>query len=90
MKAKILATRKDPASILQAIDQLKKIKASRGLDLQKSLELIQLQNRVGLWEEVKSQMVDIIRQYGDDPVVWNTYVSLLIEHDEFGLAEQRQ
>jgi tetratricopeptide (TPR) repeat protein len=89
LKTQILAMRKDPASTLQAIDQFKKIKASHGLDLKNFLELIQLQNRAGQWDEVKSQMVDMIRLYGNEPVVWSTEVSLLIEHGELDRALQR-
>jgi tetratricopeptide (TPR) repeat protein len=89
LKAEILATRKDPDSLLQAIAQFKNIKASQGLSLKNSLELIGLQSRVGEWNAAKSQMVDVIRQYGNEPVTWSTYVSLLIEHGELDRAKQR-
>jgi tetratricopeptide (TPR) repeat protein len=89
LAAQILATRKDPISVLKAIEQLEKIKKEHGLPLRTSLELAAILDRAGEWKKCESHLIDLIGKHGSNSSVWSAYISLLIDHDELNLAEQR-
>ena len=89
LKAEILATLRDPISVMEAIDSLTAIQEKHNLSLEDSLSLINLLHAAGNEEECKNKLDEALRLYGSDPKVWATYVSILLDRGELNLAEQR-
>ena len=87
--AMILAPRPEPASKKRAIQMLSEVKQISKLSTKASLLLARLHQEVGDWKKAKSQMIDTISVYADNPAVWDTYTRMLLERKEYKNAAEQ-
>ena len=85
----ILSNRRDPVSLLAAIDRLSELNQQELLNKEQLLLLARLYARTNNWKKGKPLMLDALSRYGSDPEVWSTYISLLIGRGEYKTASQR-
>lgn len=85
--AQILQSRPEPASRLRAIELLQDVGSNQELNLAAQLSLAKLYNQVGQWPKAREQMLGMIGRFGDQSIVWETYVKMLIDHREYKEAE---
>jgi tetratricopeptide (TPR) repeat protein len=85
----ILSSRRDPVSLLSAIDILSAQNQKGQLNKAQLLLLANLYARTNNWKKGKPLMVDALSRYGADPDVWSTYITLLIGRGEYKTASQR-
>jgi len=89
LRGEILASLKDPASQTQAIQIFANLRRNRQLNKKGTLLLAKLYHAVGDWEKSENLLLDALATYAADPEVRMTYVSLLIEHGEYTMAQSR-
>jgi tetratricopeptide (TPR) repeat protein len=87
--ADVLSERRDPASMIRAVDLYNKIKEQQGqLTPEQGTRMGQLLFQVGDWDKCRRQMEYSISQYPNDLGIRSTYVSMLIQKRNFKEAER--
>ncbi len=86
--ADILVARDDPASLLQAKQLLTDLRKSGRLQTKGALQLARILSKTNQWEASQSLMLGQISKHSTDPLVWTTYIDLLIDQGEFSGAER--
>jgi tetratricopeptide (TPR) repeat protein len=77
----ILFERSDPASSRQALRLLDDLKQLRPLTWQERLVLAKLYERVDDWPAARTEMLALLAQPKPEPVVYDTFVRMLLRHN---------
>ena len=86
MQVALLASRSEPASWRQAIELLESLGKIQPLSLGQRLQLAQLREKAGRWEEARSDLVTLMAAPNIPPTMVAVLVERLIEHDETSSA----
>lgn len=86
VQVKLLSRRGEPACWRQAIDLLDKIAAQRPLTMVEQIQLSELQEKTGRWEEARSGLITICSTPSVPPAFIALLVEKLIAHDELVAA----
>lgn len=84
----ILNRRGDPASRERIVELLQKIQQQRGLAADRELLLGKALNDLGDWDACQKQMEGAITRNPDDAALRVGYVEMLIDRQDFALAER--
>lgn len=87
--ADILASRKEPASQLKAINLLSDMDRAGTISKQGVLALAQLLSKSGNWERSQELMNNAIGKFRNDEQVRSTFIDLLIERGEYPAANRQ-
>jgi tetratricopeptide (TPR) repeat protein len=82
----MLAVRPEPASWRRAAKLLETLAASQPLSAAQRLQLAQLRERAGRWEECRSDLVSLVAAPNTPPALYALLVEKLIEHGELSSA----
>jgi cellulose synthase operon protein C len=82
----MLAGRPEPASWRRAAKLLETLAASQPLSAGQRLQLAQLRERAGRWEECRSDLVSLVAAPNAPPALYALLVEKLIEHGELSSA----
>jgi len=82
----MLAGRPEPASWRRAAKLLETLAISQPLSAPQRLQLAQLRERAGRWEECRSDLVSLVAAPNAPPALYGLLVEKLIEHGELSSA----
>ncbi len=82
----MLAGRPEPASWRRAAKLLETLSASQPLSAAQRLQLAQLRERAGRWEECRNDLVSLVAAPNTPPALYALLVEKLIEHGELSTA----
>lgn len=86
LKARLLAARPEPANWREGIDAFQSLAAVQPLSVGQRLQLAQLQERTGNWEECRTGMISIASAPQTPPAILAMLVEKMIDHDEISTA----
>ena len=86
LQIQLLANRPEPASWRQAIDILEQLEESQPLSMGQQLQLAQLRERAGRWEEARNGMISIASSPNTPPAIIALLIEKLVAHDEITAA----
>ena len=87
--AEIYASRGEPESQLKAIELLSSLERKGQISKDGMIALARLLGKSGDWEQGQQLMLDALTKYGDDEQVSATFVDILVDNDQFILANNR-
>lgn len=82
----MLANRPEPASWRRAAKLLETLAVAQPLSAGQRLQLAQLRERAGRWEECRSDLVSLVAAPNTPPAIYALLVEKLIEHGELSSA----
>lgn len=86
LQVALLAGRPEPASWRRAVKLLETLSAAQPLSAAQRLQLAQLRERTGRWEECRNEMVSLVAGPSTSPALYALLVVRLIEHGELSTA----
>lgn len=83
---RLLADRPEPSSWRRALELLSVLGKSQPLSISQRLMVAQLREKLGLWEDCRSELVSLVAMPDAPPALYAMLVERLIEHDETSAA----
>lgn len=83
---KLLSGRPEPACWRQALQLLEKLGKTQPLSMGQRLQIAQLMEKTGRWDEARNSMVSIVAAPNTPPAFVGLLVEKLIDHDELPAA----
>ncbi len=87
--SEILASRGEPQAQLQAINLLSEMDRNGTISREGVLSLARLLSKTGNWKRAEELMLNAITKFGSDEQVRTTFINLLIERGEYGVARSQ-
>jgi tetratricopeptide (TPR) repeat protein len=86
LKARLLAARPEPANWRAGIETLESLAAVQPLSTGQRLQLAQLQERVGRWDDSRTSLISIASPPNTPPAILAMVVEKLVDHGELPAA----
>lgn len=83
---RMLADRPEPASWRKAVEMLSDLSKVQPLSIGQRLLVAQLREKLGQWEDCRSELVSLVASPDAPPAIYAMLVERLIDHDEFSSA----
>ena len=86
LKARLLGARPEPANWREGIETLKALARMQPLSIGQQLQLAQLEERTGRWEECRNGLISIASAPNTPPAILAMLVEKLVDHGEISVA----